>query len=329
MIKRSSILLHVTILIILSILSLCIGRYELSPLEILNTLIGKGDMGEYSLLINIRIPRIILVVISGGALALSGMVFQSMFQNPLISPDVLGVTSGCSLGAALGIVFLSASPILVQSLSFTFGLLAVIFSVLLSKRMRSNRILALVISGIVTGALTSSMIMIIKYFADPYKDLPAIDFWLMGGFYNSSWSNIAYVSVLCLFSTIVIYLFRWRLKVITMGDESAKLLGVNVKLVRLIVILASTLLVSAVVSVAGVISWIGILVPHIVKSYAKDDISKNIPITILAGGIILLLADTLARSITTTEIPISIVTSFVGAPFLVYLLNKKGTFKDV
>ncbi|MGL6184636.1 MAG: FecCD family ABC transporter permease [Clostridium chrysemydis] len=329
MIKRSSILLHVTILIILSILSLCIGRYELSPLEILNTLIGNGDMGEYSLLINIRIPRIILVVISGGALALSGMVFQSMFQNPLISPDVLGVTSGCSLGAALGIVFLSASPILVQSLSFTFGLLAVIFSVLLSKRMRSNRILALVISGIVTGALTSSMIMIIKYFADPYKDLPAIDFWLMGGFYNSSWSNIAYVSVLCLFSTIVIYLFRWRLKVITMGDESAKLLGVNVKLVRLIVILASTLLVSAVVSVAGVISWIGILVPHIVKSYAKDDISKNIPITILAGGIILLLADTLARSITTTEIPISIVTSFVGAPFLVYLLNKKGTFKDV
>lgn len=329
MIKRSSILLHVTILIILSILSLCIGRYELSPLEILNTLIGKGDMGEYSLLINIRIPRIILVVISGGALALSGMVFQSMFQNPLISPDVLGVTSGCSLGAALGIVFLSASPILVQSLSFTFGLLVVIFSVLLSKRMRSNRILALVISGIVTGALTSSMIMIIKYFADPYKDLPAIDFWLMGGFYNSSWSNIAYVSVLCLFSTIVIYLFRWRLKVITMGDESAKLLGVNVKLVRLIVILASTLLVSAVVSVAGVISWIGILVPHIVKSYAKDDISKNIPITILAGGIILLLADTLARSITTTEIPISIVTSFVGAPFLVYLLNKKGTFKDV
>ncbi|WP_194191630.1 FecCD family ABC transporter permease [Clostridium chrysemydis] len=329
MIKRSSILLHVTILIILSILSLCIGRYELSPLEILNTLIGNGDMGEYSLLVNIRIPRIILVVISGGALALSGMVFQSMFQNPLISPDVLGVTSGCSLGAALGIVFLSASPILVQSLSFIFGLLAVIFSVLLSKRMRSNRILALVISGIVTGALTSSMIMIIKYFADPYKDLPAIDFWLMGGFYNSSWSNIAYVSVLCLFSTIVIYLFRWRLKVITMGDESAKLLGVNVKLVRLIVILASTLLVSAVVSVAGVISWIGILVPHIVKSYAKDDISKNIPITILAGGIILLLADTLARSITTTEIPISIVTSFVGAPFLVYLLNKKGTFKYV
>lgn len=329
MIKRKGILLHVIILILLSVFSLCIGRYELSPLEILNTLFGKGDPQEYSLLVNIRIPRIILVIISGGALALSGMVFQSMFQNPLISPDVLGVTSGCSLGAALGIVFLSASPLLIQSLSFTFGLIAVVFSIILSKRMRSNRILALVISGIVTGALTSSMIMIIKYFADPYKELPAIDFWLMGGFYNSSWSNIAYVFVLCLVSTIVIYLFRWRLKVITMGDEGAKLLGVNVKMVRLVVILASTLLVSAVVSVAGVISWIGILVPHIVKSYAKDDISKNIPITILAGGIILLLADTLARSVTTTEIPISIVTSFVGAPFLVYLLNKKGSFRDV
>ena len=322
--KKHYMPLHIITLLILIMISLTLGRYELSLVDIVNIFTGGGSKQEFSLIFNIRLPRVMLVVISGGALALSGMVFQSIFQNPLISPDVLGVSSGCSLGAALGIVFLSASPLLLQSISFIFGIAAVIFSIILSKSMKSNRVLSLVISGIVTGAISSSFIMIIKYFADPYKELPAIDFWLMGGFYNSSWSNVFYVSILVLISTIIIYKFRWKLKVLTMGDSQAKLLGVNVKVVRTVIIFSATLLVSSVVSVAGVISWIGILAPHIVKSYCKDDIFNNIPITFLAGGIILLLADTIARTITTTEIPISILTSLVGAPFLVYLLNRKG-----
>ena len=315
--------LHIVTLLILIIVSLTLGRYELSIMDIIHIFTGGGSKQEFDLIFNIRLPRVMLVVISGGALALSGMVFQSIFQNPLISPDVLGVSSGCSLGAALGIVFFSASPLLLQSLSFVFGIAAVIFSMIISKSMKNSRVLSLVISGIVTGAIASSFIMIIKYFADPYKELPAIDFWLMGGFYNSSWSNVFYVSILVLIATIVIYKFRWNLKVLTMGDSQAKLLGINVKLVRTVIIFSATLLVSSVVSVAGVISWIGILAPHIVKSYCKDDIFNTIPITFLAGGIILILADTMARTITTTEIPISILTSLVGAPFLVYLLNRK------
>ena len=325
MIKKYSILPYLIILVVLSVLSLCIGRYSIKMDEIIKVIFNStGNGQEANLLFNIRLPRVLLVIISGAALALSGMVFQSIFQNPLISPDVLGVSSGCSLGAAIGIVFLSASPFMIQGLSFLFGICSVIFSLILSKKMRSNRVLALVISGIVTGALTSSFIMIIKYFADPYKELPAIDFWLMGGFYNSDWKSVINVFILVLISTVVLLLFRWRLKVLTMGDDQAKLLGVNVKYVRTIAIFAATLLVSSVVSVAGLISWIGILAPHIVKSFARDDISKIIPLTMVVGAIILLVADTVARSITTTEIPISILTSLFGAPFLVYLLNKKG-----
>lgn len=325
MIKKYSILPYIFILVILALVSLCIGRYALKISEIFSILFGnRANWQEVNLLVNIRLPRVLLVIFSGAALALSGMVFQSIFQNPLISPDVLGVSSGCSLGAAIGIVFLSASPFMIQGLSFIFGICSVIFSLILSKKMRSNRVLALVISGIVTGALTSSFIMIIKYFADPYKELPAIDFWLMGGFYNSDWKSVINVLILVFISTIILFLLRWKLKVLTMGDDQAKLLGVNVKCIRKIAIFSATLLVSSVVSVAGLISWIGILAPHIVKSFAREDISKIIPLTMAVGAIILLIADTVARSITTTEIPISILTSLFGAPFLVYLLNKKG-----
>ncbi|KEI11083.1 MULTISPECIES: FecCD family ABC transporter permease [Clostridium] len=320
-------LLNLSILIILSLISLCIGRYNITVLNVIKILFGNiNDAIEYNLIFNIRLPRVILVIISGGALALSGMVFQSIFQNPLISPDVLGVTSGCSFGAAIGIVFMAASNIIIQVLSFIFGLVSVIFSLFLCSSMKNNKILALIISGIVTSSIASSGVMIIKYFADPFKELPTIDFWLMGGFYNSKWSNLSVVMPLVFIATIIIFLFKWRLKVLTMGEDEAKLLGVDVKKLRAVCILAATLLVSSVISVTGIISWIGILAPHIVKSIVKEDITKIIPLTIITGAIIMVIADTLARSLISTEIPISILTSLIGAPFLVYIFNKKEVF---
>ncbi|KEI12019.1 iron ABC transporter [Clostridium novyi B str. ATCC 27606] len=320
-------LLNLIILIILSLISLCIGRYNITVLNVIKILFGNiNDAIEYNLIFNIRLPRVILVIISGGALALSGMVFQSIFQNPLISPDVLGVTSGCSFGAAIGIVFMAASNIIIQVLSFIFGLVSVIFSLFLCSSMKNNKILALIISGIVTSSISSSGVMIIKYFADPFKELPTIDFWLMGGFYNSKWSNLSVVMPLVFIATIIIFLFKWRLKVLTMGEDEAKLLGVDVKKLRAVCILAATLLVSSVISVTGIISWIGILAPHIVKSIVKEDITKIIPLTIITGAIIMVIADTLARSLISTEIPISILTSLIGAPFLVYIFNKKEVF---
>ena len=321
---RYSTIISSIVLVIAVIVSLLVGRYNIKPLEIIKTIFyGNTDSMEFNLIWNIRFPRVILALVCGGALALSGMVYQSIFQNPIVSPDVLGVSSGASLGAAISIVFLTASPIMIQIMAFIFGIGAVLFSLILSKNMRSNRVLALIISGIVTGAISASFLMMIKYLADPYKELPSIDFWLMGGFYNSSWSNVIYVSVLTVISTIILFLFRWKLKVLTMGDEQAKLLGINVKAIRIIAIFSATLLVSAVVSVAGVISWIGLLAPHIVKFYTKDDISEVMGLTMIIGAIIMIIADTIARSITSTEIPVSILTSLVGAPFLVYILNRK------
>ena len=284
MIKKHLKLYHSIILILIIILSLFIGRYKIDLMELLNDGLLSRD---FTIFFNIRLPRVILVVFSGGGLALAGMVFQSIFQNPLISPDVLGVTSGCSLGAALAIIFMAANPLMIQFMAFLTGMIAVEFSVLLSKNMGGNKILGLVISGIVTQALASAMIMILKYFADPYKELPAIDYWLMGGFHNSNWDNIIYVIPPVIVSIVILYLLRWRLKVCTMGDVQATLLGVDIKKIRIITILISTLLVSVVVSVAGVVSWIGILAPHIVKSYAKDDISKNMILTVLMGGMIM------------------------------------------
>ena len=321
---RYSTIISSIVLVIAVIVSLLVGRYNIKPLEIIKTIFyGNTDSMEFNLIWNIRFPRVILALVCGGALALSGMVYQSIFQNPIVSPDVLGVSSGASLGAAIAIVFLGAAQVYIQIMAFIFGIGAVLFSLILSKNMRSNRVLALIISGIVTGAISASFLMMIKYLADPYKELPSIDFWLMGGFYNSSWSNVIYVSVLTVISTIILFLFRWKLKVLTMGDEQAKLLGINVKAIRIIAIFSATLLVSAVVSVAGVISWIGLLAPHIVKFYTKDDISEVMGLTMIIGAIIMIIADTIARSITSTEIPVSILTSLVGAPFLVYILNRK------
>ncbi|ACD53776.1 iron ABC transporter permease [Clostridium botulinum] len=312
------------VLLLLIIISLLIGRYNIKPIDIINTMLhGQSNSLEFNLIWNIRFSRVVLVSISGAALSLSGIVYQSIFQNPIVSADVLGVSSGASLGAAIAIVFLPFSPIIIQVMAFAFGIGAVVFSLLLSRQMRSNRILALIIAGIVTGAISSSFLMIIKYLADPYKELPSIDFWLMGGFYNSTWNNVVYVFILTTISAVILFLLRWKLKVLTMGDDQAKLLGVNVKVIRIIAIFSATLLVSTVVSVAGIISWIGLLAPHIVKFYAKDDISEVMGLTMVVGAIILIIADTIARSLTSVEIPVSILTSLVGAPFLVYILNRK------
>lgn len=312
---------HIILLILIMVATLFIGRYSIDIIEIFKSNISSQD---YAIIFNIRLPRTLLVALSGGALALAGMVFQSIFQNPLISPDVLGVSSGCSLGAALAIITFGASQIVVGISAFTFGICAVLFSLVLAKNMSNNKILALVISGIVTGAIANACLMILKYFADPYKDLPAIEFWLMGGFHNSSWKNVIYILPIVIICTVLLYLLRWQLKITTMGDVQASLLGVNVKIIRLIAIIVSTLLVSVVVSVAGLVSWIGLLAPHIVKSYSKDDITENILLTLILGAIILLIADTVSRIILPTELPISILTSLIGAPYLVYLLNKRG-----
>lgn len=310
------------ILCVTVLISSCTGRYAVRWEELVSFLQGKDSMGG-SLFFYIRLPRIVFVILSGAVLALAGTVYQSLFQNPLVSPDILGVTSGCSLGAAIAIVFFSAQAWLVQGLAFLFGLLAVALSLAVARFAGGDKTLRFVVSGIITGAMASSFLMLLKYMADPYKQLPAIDFWLMGGFHNVGWEDIGKTLPTMLLASGVLLLLGWKLKVMSTGEQEASLLGINTNVVRLTAILCATLLVGAVVSVAGAVGWIGIFVPHIVKLIWRDDIPRTMPLSLLAGGAILLGADTLARTLRSSEIPISIVTSMIGALFLIYFFTRK------
>ncbi len=311
------------ILIICVIFSACLGRYTLSLKDIFSILVGNHTSEvEVNLFYNIRLSRTFLVVISGGALALSGSIFQTIFRNPLVSPDVLGVSSGCSVGAVLSIVLLGGGVIITQSMTFLFGVMVVLFSIFLSRFVKNDRILGLVLAGIVMGSIASSIIMMLKLVADPNSHLQAIEFWLMGGFNNATWSQFNIIFLPIMLITVILYLLRYKINIMSLGDEEAKSLGLNVKVVRIIVILLATLLVALVVSFAGVVSWVGLLSPHIVKMYSKDDIVNNFSLSFLTGSILLIVSDVLARTLFTIELPISIVTSFIGAIFLIILLIK-------
>lgn len=329
MIHRSSyrqrLLIAIGILFALSGIALMIGRYPVS-LEALEGVLLRRDTTSsfYTLIMQIRLPRILIVILSGGALSLAGTIYQGLFQNPLVSPDVLGVSSGCGVGAILAILFFSQIPFSLQTMAFLGGVVAVILALIMARMSRANKLLGLVISGIVISSIASAITMLLKYSADPYKQLPTIEFWLMGGFYKANWERIGLIWPSILLGIMVVFMIRWPLKVLTLGDEEAEALGINVKKIRVIAICAVTLLVAVVVSVAGVISWIGLVSPHIVKLLVGNNLEKEMPMSLCIGAILLLLADTLARSLYAAEIPVSVLTTFVGAPFLVHLMYQRG-----
>lgn len=315
-----------TFLILLFLVSSCVGRYPLTMADIFYILIGKQESSmATALFYKIRLSRTVLVLLCGGALALSGSVLQTIFRNPLVSPDVLGVANGCSVGAAISLVFLNGNLFLMEILTFFSGISVVFFAVSLAKIIRGERILAILISGIIMSSLASAIVMLLKYVADPNRQLPAIEFWLMGGFHNASWSDVLLIFPLILCSALILFLLRWNLKILTLGEEEAQTLGIHVVKTRMIAILCATVLVSTVVSVAGVVSWIGLIAPHLVRIYAGENIVKTFLLSFLMGSILLLFADILSRSLFSAELPISILTSFIGAFFLFYLLWKRGT----
>ncbi|MGL6173847.1 MAG: FecCD family ABC transporter permease [Cellulosilyticaceae bacterium] len=315
----------ILLLIGLAIVTLMMGRYPMTTAQLWDVISGKDQTSQvYTLLTQIRIPRVLLVTICGGALALSGTVYQSVFRNPLVSPDVLGVSSGCGVGAALAILFMSQISFSIQIMAFVAGILAVFIALYMAKIVQGNKLLGLVIAGIVTSSIASAITMFLKYVADPYKQLPTIEFWMMGGFYNANWQQLLSILPALIIATTVLFLLKWQLKILTLGEEEAMTLGVSVKKIRVISIICSTCLVAAVVSVAGLVSWIGLVAPHIVKLAIGDRLEREMPMTIVIGGILLLVADTISRCLFTAELPISILTTFVGAPFLAYLLYKRG-----
>lgn len=319
--------------VIVTLCALPLGRYPVSLEQLWLALAGFVSGTDYGLpdpianvLFNIRLPRIAATLLVGAALAVSGSAYQGIFRNPLVSPDILGASAGAGFGAALAIL-MSWSVFSVQLSAFLFGVLAVAITYGLSARMRQgDRTLVLILTGVLVGTLFSSSISFIKYVADPYDKLPAITFWLMGSLASVSAKDVYLVLVPIVLGFVPLYLVRWRLNVISFGDEEAQALGINTKRLRLVTIFCSTLLTASVVAISGMIGWVGLVIPHLARALVGPNYRALLPATVFIGSAYMLLVDTLARVLLPVEIPLGILTSFIGAPFFIFLLarSRKG-----
>jgi iron complex transport system permease protein len=314
-------------LALLFVISFSVGRYPVSVNELLRLLwfkisgtpSGLPDAVE-TVVFKVRGPRVLASMVVGGALAVSGAVYQGLFRNPLVSPDILGVSSGAALGAVLGIYF-SLGVVGIQALAFAVGLGAVAAVYLIGSFLRHHDpILTLVLAGVVIGTLLGSVVGLIKYLADPYNQLPAITFWLLGSLTGITAVDLwAILPAIC-FGLAPLYLLRWRMNVMTLGDEEAQALGVDTQRIRMVVIAAATLMTAAAVSVSGIIGWIGLLIPHFARLLVGPDFGRLLPASMLLGAGYLLAVDTLARSISTIEVPLGVLTAFIGTPFFIWVL---------
>lgn len=267
-----------------------------------------------------RLPRLVAAVLVGSALAAAGATYQGMFRNPLVSPDILGVSAGAGLGAALGI-FLSLPVIGIQLLAFTFGLGTVFLVYVVSQAVRGHDpVLVLVLAGVVMGALAGACVSLLKVLADPYDQLPAITFWLLGSLASINLYDTAAALPLMVIGLVPLYLLRWRMNLMSLGDEEASALGVDVVKMRITFVCAATLITAAAVSISGIIGWVGLMIPHVARMLVGPGFSRLLPTAMMLGAGYLLLVDDLARTIAAIEVPLGILTAFLGAPFFIWLL---------
>ncbi len=320
------------VLLIAFFVSLFGGRYVIPPHEVGSILLDgmrgeDGDCMAFSVVWNLRLPRTLLNSFVGAGLAVAGAAFQGIFKNPLVSPDVLGVSSGAAFGAAFGIL-LSGMNYLATAMALFFGIVSVFMTYTLSKLRGESSTLSLVLSGMIISAVFSALISLIKYVADPYDKLPAITYWLMGSFASASYSNLQLVGVPILLGTIVLLMLRWRINILSLGDEDAYSLGVNPVKTRLVIIIMATLITAACVTVTGVIGWVGLVIPHICRMLIGVDHKNLLPVSCVVGAAFMILVDLMARTVTAAEIPIGILTALVGAPFFALLFKQaKGDWK--
>ena len=309
--------------------SLTLGRYPLELGQIFQALLGQLD-GEQAKLVSdlvmeIRLPRVLAAVLIGMSLAVSGAAFQSMFMNPLVSPGVLGVLSGASFGAAVGMVA-SGHWIVVQLCAFGFGMAAVGIALLIGRIQRQNALILLILGGIISGALFNALLSVVKYVADPYDDLPAIVYWLMGSLATVDKDTVLLLAIPMVIGIGVIASLGRALNALSMGEDEARSLGIPVRAVRLTVILAATLISALTVVMGGMIGWVGLVVPHIARLLVGPDNRVLIPASAMIGGIYLLLVDNVSRLAFSVEVPIGILTALIGIPFFAWALRnvKRG-----
>jgi iron complex transport system permease protein len=314
-------------LVALFIAAFALGKFPVSPHDLLAVLWAKLSGGASgvspaveTVVWQIRLPRIAAALLIGAALAAAGATYQGLFRNPLVSPDILGVAAGAGLGAVLGI-FLSFPVAAVQVLAFCGGLGAVLIVYVIGAVMRGrDPILVLVLAGVAMGTLLGAAISLVKVLADPYNQLPAITFWLLGSLTAVTRPDLDAVLPAILIGLVPLYLLRWRMNLMTLGDEEARALGVETRLLRALFIASATLMTSAAVSVSGIIGWIGLIIPHAARLIAGPEFSRLLPAAMLLGAGYLLAVDTIARTMAAIEVPIGILTAFIGAPFFLWLL---------
>lgn len=313
--------------IILFFASFLLGRYPIDPVEVVMTILSpifpqleiSGTVT--SIVFDIRLPRIIAAFIVGACLAIAGAAFQGTFKNPLVSPDLLGVSDGAGFGAALAILF-NGSNFLIQCGSFIFGIISVSITYLISKAYKAGGVLILVLSGVAISSFFSSLISGAKFVADPTDKLPEITYWLMGSLSSISFEQLAMILIPIIIGLAILLFSRWHLNVLAMGDEEAQSLGINPDRFRFFIIIGCTLLTSAAVSISGIIGWVGLVVPHITRMLVGSDNRILLPASISIGGCFLLLMDNISRTLISIEIPIGILTAIIGVPVFLYLLRK-------
>lgn len=316
---------------------ICIGQGRYQHMSFLDSFVslfkiifnGKDSVSEevFAVLINIRIPRILLALIVGAGLSVAGASFQALFNNYLATPDTLGVASGASFGAVVALL-LGFSSFLVQGFALLFGLLAVFLAYLISIKKGHSNIIMIILAGIIISSMFTSFVSLGKYVADPEEQLPTITFWLMGSFANAQYATILFGSIFIILGIIVIFMLRWKLNILLLNENDAHALGMNIKKMRMTIIVMATLITASAVSMTGQVGWIGLLIPHMTRMIVGNDNKFIIPTSISLGASFMVLIDTLSRTMTVNEIPISILTASIGAPIFIFLLRKTGGFSN-
>ena len=314
--------------------SFMLGRYPVSPPELMKIILSGiidipqswPDAAE-NVIFQIRLPRVLAAAIIGAALSIAGVSYQGMFQNPMVSPDILGASSGAGFGAALAIL-LGAGYMGISVAAFLFGLAAVMLAYGISRVSRINATLAMILAGMMIGSLFTSCTSFVKLVADTEQTLPAITYWLMGSLVSIKPQDVAFAIVPIIAGSVPLFLLKWRMNLLTVGEEEAQAMGINTRALRLVVIVCATLLTASSVAISGMIGWVGLVIPHFCRMIFGYDYRKIIPASALFGATFLMVVDNIARLATTAEIPLGILTSFVGAPIFVYLILKGGTSRE-
>ena len=311
-----------------AVICIGIGRSNISPAESLGILLSpltgrEVDPQGWSVIYHVRLPRILLALAVGMGLSVSGASFQSLFSNPLATPDTLGVATGASFGAVLALLF-TRNILVVQLAALLMGLAALAGTCLISRLNGKSSILMVVLGGMVVSSLFQALVSLAKYVADPEEDLPAITYWLMGSMSRATYQGLAVGIPLILLGVAVLFLLRWRLNILSLQEDETKALGIDVKKLRLIVMAAATLVTAACVSLCGQVGWVGLLIPHAARMLYGSDNRKIIPVSIGLGSAFMVAIDTASRAATAAEIPVSILTAIIGAPFFIILLRKTG-----